>query len=402
MAANLRLVVHAAQRDALELAAQRARNRPAQAGFAHARRSDKAKDRPLHVRLQLEHAQVVENAVLHLLQLVVILVENLPGLADIDLRARALGPGQHRQPLDVVAGERVVGGHGRHARQPRQLLQRLLLHVFGHAGGFDLLAQLLDVALALVLLAQLLLDGLHLLAQVVVALRLLHLVLHLGLDLGAQLLHLDLLGQQLVQLLQPVRPRSASPAAAACRPWSGRAATRRQNPPGARALRCSPRWSAARRRAWATRRRSAGTGRSHCAPAPRTPERSPASTSSSVSTSAIMNGSVWMKRTSRTRLTPSVKTKRLWLGMRTTLCTVARVPTCVQVGRAWARPGADRAARRRQSSAPRPAIQSAGWSFRGQLSRAAPHGETEPYPEPAEPESCAFPDVLFGVASFEW
>ena len=61
-----------------------------------------------------------------------------------------------------------------------------------------------DVALPLVLLAQLLLDGLELLAQIVVALRLLHLVLHLGLDLGAQLLHLDLLGQELVQLLQPV------------------------------------------------------------------------------------------------------------------------------------------------------------------------------------------------------
>ena len=204
MAANLRLVVHAAQRDALELAAQRPRNRPAQAGFAHARRAHKAQNRPLHVRLQLQHAQVVENAVLHLFKLVVILVENLAGLANIDLRARALGPGQHCQPLDVVAREAVVGGHGRHAREPRQLLQRLLLYLLGHARGFDLLAQVFHVALALVLLAQLLLDGLELLAQVVVALRLLHLVLHLGLDLGAQLLHLDLLGQQLVQLLQPV------------------------------------------------------------------------------------------------------------------------------------------------------------------------------------------------------
>ena len=76
-----------------------------------------------------------------------------------------------------------------------KLLESLFLDVFGHAGGFDLLAQLLDLALAFVLLAQLLLDGLELFAQVVVALRLLHLVLHLGLDLGAQLLHLDLFGQ---------------------------------------------------------------------------------------------------------------------------------------------------------------------------------------------------------------
>ena len=64
--------------------------------------------------------------------------------------------------------------------------------------------KLIDLALTFILLAQLLLDGLELLAQVVVALRLLHLVLHLGLDLGAKLLHFDFLGQVLVQQLQPI------------------------------------------------------------------------------------------------------------------------------------------------------------------------------------------------------
>ncbi len=68
--------------------------------------------------------------------------------------------------------------------------------------GFDLLPQLLGVARGLVLLAQFLLDGLHLLAQVVLALRLLHPVLHFALDLVAKLLNLQLLGQVLVDLLQ--------------------------------------------------------------------------------------------------------------------------------------------------------------------------------------------------------
>ena len=143
--------------------------------------------------------QVVEDAVLDLAELVVVLVEDVLGLGDVDLGAGALGPGQNGEPFDVVAGERVVGRHGRHARQARQFLERFLLHVLGHAGIVDLLAQLFDLALALVLLAQFLLDGLHLLAQVVVALRLLHLVLHFVLDLGAQLLHLDFLGQMLVE-----------------------------------------------------------------------------------------------------------------------------------------------------------------------------------------------------------
>ena len=62
------------------------------------------------------------------------------------------------------------------------------------------------------------------------------------------------------------------------------------------------------------------------------------SVSSRTSTSATMKGSVCVKRTSRTRSVPSVKTKRLWLGMRTTLCTVASVPTTCRsagLGASW-------------------------------------------------------------------
>ena len=73
----------------------------------------------------------------------------------------------------------------------------------GMPAGFDLLPQLLGVARGFVLLAQFFLDGLHLLAQVVLALRLLHAVLHFALDLVAQLLNFQLLGQVLVDLLQP-------------------------------------------------------------------------------------------------------------------------------------------------------------------------------------------------------
>ena len=202
MAADLGLVVHAAQGDALELAAEGAGDRAAQRGLAHARRSDKAEDRALHVGLEFEHAEVVEDAILDLLQLVVILVEDLFGLADVDLLAGALRPRKHGKPLDVVACQAIVGGHGGHAAEAIQFLHRLFLHVLGHAGGFDLLAQIVDLALAFVLLAQLLLNGLHLLAQIVVALRLLHLVLHFALDLGAQLLDFDLLGEVLVELLE--------------------------------------------------------------------------------------------------------------------------------------------------------------------------------------------------------
>ncbi len=203
MSANLGLVMHAAQREAHELAPQGARNRFTQRGLAHARRSKEAQDRALHLRVQAAHRQVVKNAFLDLLQVVVILVQDLFCLDDIGFLAGGLRPRQYHQPFQVIPGHRIIGRHRRHARQPRQLLQRLFLDLVRHAGLLDLFLELLGVALGFVLLAQLLLDRLHLLAQVVLALRLLHAVLHLGLNLVAELLHLQLFGQVLVDLLQP-------------------------------------------------------------------------------------------------------------------------------------------------------------------------------------------------------
>ena len=66
----------------------------------------------------------------------------------------------------------------------------------GHAGGLDLLAQLGDLGLLRVVLAELALDGLQLLAQDVLALALVELGLDLGLDAALELEDLDLAGQE--------------------------------------------------------------------------------------------------------------------------------------------------------------------------------------------------------------
>ena len=135
------------------------------------------------------------------LQIVMIEVKNLLRLGDVDFAASGLSPRQYRQPLNVVARERVVGSHGRHPREPVELLGGFLLDLGRHACSFDLLPQFLDVLLPLVQFADFLLDGLQLFAQVVIALRLLHLVLDFGLDLVAQLLDFGFLGQMLVDAL---------------------------------------------------------------------------------------------------------------------------------------------------------------------------------------------------------
>ena len=202
MAANLGFVVHAAQRDADELASQSARDRLAQRSLAHARRSDEAKDRAFHVRLQTPHRKVIQNAVFDLLQVVVIGVENFLGLRNVDFAAGSFCPRQHRQPLDVVAGDAVIGRHRRHARKAAQFLQGFFLHFVGHAGVSIFCRSSSVSRCAFILLTQFLLDGLHLLAQVVLALRLLDAVLHFGLDLVAQLLDFQFLRQMLVDFFQ--------------------------------------------------------------------------------------------------------------------------------------------------------------------------------------------------------
>src|SRR5579862_6351195 len=202
MSANFSFIVNATQRQAHELASQGARNRFTQRGLADTRRAHEAQDRAFHVRLEPAHGKVIENAILHFLEIVVIGVENFLRLRDVDFDAGRLLPRQHGKPLDVVAGKAVVGGHRRHASQPAQLLQSFFFDVVRHACLLDFLAQLFGVARGFILLAQLFLDGLHLLAQVILALRLLYAVLHFALDLVAKLLDLELFRQVLVYLFQ--------------------------------------------------------------------------------------------------------------------------------------------------------------------------------------------------------
>src|ERR1051325_7748584 len=73
VAADLRLVVHAAERDPLELAPRGARDGLAERGLADSRRADEAEDRALAGRIELAHGEMLEDATLDLLKAVVVL-----------------------------------------------------------------------------------------------------------------------------------------------------------------------------------------------------------------------------------------------------------------------------------------------------------------------------------------
>ena len=86
--------------------------------------------------------------------------------------------------------------------QPAQFLVQLLPHLVGELGLGDLLPVFGDLVAALSL-AQLVLDGLHLLPQEIVPLLLGHLLPGLALDLCVQGEDVHLPLEQLIQLLQP-------------------------------------------------------------------------------------------------------------------------------------------------------------------------------------------------------
>ena len=122
--------------------------------------------------------------------------------AEVEQVRGLLAPRQRDEPVEIRPRHRVLGGRGRHLAQPVELPQRFLLRLLGHLRRLDLLAELVELPRAVVGLAELLLDGLELLAQVVLALPLAHLGLHLRLDLRAQLEDLHLLGERGDQPLQ--------------------------------------------------------------------------------------------------------------------------------------------------------------------------------------------------------
>ena len=215
VAADLGLVAHAADRDPLELASKRAGDRPPEARLADSGRADEAEDRAVGVRVQRPHGQVLEDPVLHLLEVVVVGVEDLAGVLDVEVVGGRLRPRQVDQPLQVGADDAVLGRRRGQALEPRELALGGPLRVLGQLGRLDPLAQLVDLGLGLVLLAELALDRLQLLAQVVLALTLLDSRLDLVLDPRAELDHLELAREHLRQPPQPAgrrRPPRAAPA----------------------------------------------------------------------------------------------------------------------------------------------------------------------------------------------
>ena len=122
------------------------------------------------VRLEPPHGEELEDAVLDALEAEVVLVEHLARVREVEVVLGRRAPRQRRDPLQPAADDAVLGGGLRQALQPRELAVDLRADLLGQLDLGELLAQLVDLRLGRVALAELLLDRLELLAQEVLAL----------------------------------------------------------------------------------------------------------------------------------------------------------------------------------------------------------------------------------------
>ena len=203
MAADFRFVTNAAERHAHEFTTRRVGDRLAKRCLADARRPDEAEDGPLELVRPRLHGEILKDALLDLLQAIMLLVEDRLRFGDVLLDLSLDPPRDRQQPIEIVANDRRLGRHRRHLLKLLQLGKRLVLGLFRQLRVLDLFLELGDIV-ALVGIAEFLLNCLHLLIQIVLALRLLHLALDARTDLTLDLENGNLAFHQRIDALQPL------------------------------------------------------------------------------------------------------------------------------------------------------------------------------------------------------
>ena len=191
MTADVRLVPHTAQTEPRQLPVHSLGHRDGYRGLAHARRAYQTQDLALGVRIQLPHGDELQNALFHLLQTVVIPIQQLSRLLHIRPFAAEPVPRHLQTHVQIVPDN-----GGLRAAQPFHLFGQPLMYLLGQLGPLDLLGVLSDLLVAVV--AQLMLQHLHLLPQDHVLLHLGHPLAHLLLHLHLQRQHVHLVGQDIV------------------------------------------------------------------------------------------------------------------------------------------------------------------------------------------------------------
>ena len=131
------------------------------------------------------------------------------GELDVFLDPRTLLPRNRQHPVEIVPHHGRFGGHLAHVAQLLQLRIGLFARFLGELGLANTLFQLNQLITAVIGFAEFLLNGLHLLIQIILALGLLHLPLDAVADALLDLKNADLAFHEAVDALEPLVDRLA-------------------------------------------------------------------------------------------------------------------------------------------------------------------------------------------------
>jgi hypothetical protein len=138
----------------------------------------------------------------------VILIQHLFGEDQVTLDLALLAPGQPEQRIEIVAHDGRLGRHRAHGLELLELGLCLQLGFLAELGLGDALLDLGNLVRALFAVTQFLLDRLHLLVEVVFALRLLHLPLDAAADALFHLQDADFAFHQAKNFLEALGDRN--------------------------------------------------------------------------------------------------------------------------------------------------------------------------------------------------
>ena len=176
MTADFRFITHAAQRHTDVLTPCRFGDGLAQRGFTHPWRPYQAQDWAFDFIHTALYREVLKNAVFHTFQAVVVGIQDLLGLTQVFFDLAAGIPRNLHHPLNVAAYNSRFRRHRRHHFQLLQLSFSFLFRLFRHLRRVDLTLQRFVFIRRIVHLAELFLNGFHLLVQIVLTLRFFHLL----------------------------------------------------------------------------------------------------------------------------------------------------------------------------------------------------------------------------------
>ena len=203
MTANFGFIANAAERHPHVVAADRASDRASETGLTDAWRADKTDDRRAQfVAGEFAYGDVLDDAVLDLVEAVVIFVEDLARRFQAEVVFRFDRPGQLGQPFEIGADHTDLGRHRVLLLESFDLGECLLLHFLGHPARFDLVAHFARDRFLGRAFGEFFLNRPHLLAEIVLTLLAIHARLRFARDLLAEIEDIEPLLHHHAQLAQ--------------------------------------------------------------------------------------------------------------------------------------------------------------------------------------------------------